>query len=344
MTWQGVPWFVDGATHPPEVARLLAYFAVNGGGHGIAKPGDCRIRELAIPDGRIRVRPGSVAVQNMATGGDDQTYLGRNPSDDLVAITATGSSGGRTDLLYAGIDDPDFPGAPIPADPTVGPYVSTKIVSNVPANTTYWDFFSMTDGDGNPLVGEPLGLVTLPASTGTVLDSMVTDLRRMAAPHSEFNRYPVPTVQGDGGLTLNNQTDGEWFPNGNGPKDIFIPPWAVRAQIQCIWTGIKYPAGSNPWGSMWVEYGPYSSQSHRERSTQKFSYDCASAGNNQRDNWIIGDDVYIPASYRGTVQKFVPLANMAGSYDASLGKPFMTARSGMIMDVNFLEVPDPEAN
>ena len=131
-----VPWFVGhpGAQHSAESARMLAYMA-SGGREGIVSAADMRVSALPVPGSAVVVQPGAVAVLNRAAG--QQTYIARVVEAENVAIAATGSGGGRTDLICAIIRDPSQPGGGNPpADPVVGPYWAMEVVSGVPAGTT----------------------------------------------------------------------------------------------------------------------------------------------------------------------------------------------------------------
>lgn len=95
----------------------------------------------------------------------------------MVAIAATGSAGGRSDLIVAQVEDPNMAGEPwqTPTNPAVGPYIFTRVIPNVPAGTT-----SLRPLGYSGRSAIVLARVDLPASTGTVTASMITDLRELA--------------------------------------------------------------------------------------------------------------------------------------------------------------------
>lgn len=334
MALDSTPWFVGGgAQHSPEVARLLAY-ASTSGAEGIVEPASLAVKAQSTPNGTVSVRPGAAIILNRYAGGSQQSYMLRNASSTSVPIPATTSTGGRTDAIVARVLDPQYEGA-APTDPVTFQYAQLVRVPSVSASLKNIEQLAL------PYPAVLLARVTLPASTATVTNSMITDLREVALPRREDVWRPRALATPDmETLTASPTGPGEYFPNNGGPQIIAIPKWATRAQIRCEWLGVRYAAG-NAFGQMWVEYGPYLAASQRERSTQKYQFDTPAATNVSRANWIVVDDVYIPASYRGTEQMFVPKAQRLGGVTNSVS---LDAVSGMNVQVRFLEAADPSTN
>jgi len=223
MAWDSVPWFVGGgAEHSPEVARLLAY-AATGGAEGVVSTGDLKVQPLAVPGGSVVVAGGAALILARSVGGDQQTYVARLPDSDTVAIAPTGSSGGRSDLIVAQIEDPFMAGEPWqdPADPAVGPYVFTRVISNVPAGTTRLQ--NVAGYEGRSAV--TLARVDLPASTGTVTSAMIKDLRTLARPRETTLVY---ADLGSSAGTLSS-TDGKLFPPY--APAVTVPEWATHVRV-----------------------------------------------------------------------------------------------------------------
>jgi hypothetical protein len=231
MAWDSVPWFVGGgAQHSPEVARLMAYAATSGA-EGIVTPGDLKVRALAVPGGSVRVAAGAALVKNRATGGTSQTYVARNPIEDVVAIGPTGSGAGRVDLIVAQIEDPFMAGEPWqnPSDPRVGPYVYTRVIPNVPAGTKSLQDIPAYSGRS----AITLARVDIPASTGTITSAMITDLRKLALPRESRYVKIIPAGATDKDLTSSTFTF--WPPSGNGVNSAIklpVPSWATKAFIR----------------------------------------------------------------------------------------------------------------
>lgn len=236
MSWDSVPWFVGGgAEHSPEVARLLAFAAI-GGAEGVVEPGDLKVLPLDVPSGSVRVVVGAALIRNRATGGAQQTYVARNPTEDVVSISETGSAGGRSDLIVAQIEDPNMAGEPWqdPTDPKVGPYVFTRVIPNVPAGTTRLQ--DVPGYEGRSAI--TLARVDLPASTGTVTAALITDLRKLARPRSE--RQVVKGTLTDKTVTLSTSS---WQAFPEKPiTGLVVPTWATHAAIR-IDTTIRFVSG-----------------------------------------------------------------------------------------------------
>lgn len=234
MSWDSVPWFVGGgAQHSPEVARLLAYAATSGA-EGIVTAGDLKVSPLAVPGASVRVAPGAGLIRNRATGGDSQTYVARNPVDDVVAIAATGSGAGRSDLIVAQIEDPFMAGEPWqdPADPTVGPYIFTRVIPNVPAGTTRVQ--DVPGFSGRSAI--TLARVDLPASTGTITAAMITDLRNLAMPRQWREMMPYGNLAYEE-LPHVNGAWGDW-PTALKPQ-VRVPEWATDVFMTVNLVGVQ---------------------------------------------------------------------------------------------------------
>lgn len=237
--WDSVPWFVGGgAEHSPEVARLLAYAAL-GGAEGVVSPGDLKVVPLDVPGTQVRVSDGAALILNRATGGDQQTYVARNPDYDTVDIASTGSSGGRSDLIVVRIEDPNMAGEPWqqPADPTVGPYVFTRVIPNVPNTTTRLQDVAGYEGDS----AYTLARIDIPASTGTITSGMIVDLRHLARPRSQRAVYSVANPKADL-IALSSA----WQALPSVPvTGIQVPTWATHAVIRMETTIRQTGTGSS---------------------------------------------------------------------------------------------------
>lgn len=331
MAIDSTPWFVGGgAQHSPEVARLLAY-ASTSGAEGVVEPASLRVSAQSTPNGTVAVRPGAALIRNRYAGGGQQTYVLRNATSTSVTIPATGSGGGRTDAIIARVLDPQYEGA-APPDPVTFQYSRLERIASVPAN------LSNINQLGLAYPAILLAKITIPASTGTITNGMITDLREVAIPRTLDVWRPRPNVVSDRETLQAAGADGEYFPNAGGEQHIAIPEWATRVQIRATWMGVRLDQGTN-FGQAWVEFGPYLRQSTRKYKTQQYNWDGTSSGGANRRNWIVEDDVVVPADVRGTTQPFVMKAryNQAGgAWIASIDE-----MSGVSLTLRFLEVADP---
>lgn len=284
-----VPWFVGhpGAQHSAESARMLAYMA-SGGREGIVSAADMRVSALPVPGSAVVVQPGAVAVLNRAAG--QQTYIARVVEAENVAIAATGSGGGRTDLICAIIRDPSQPGGGNPpADPVVGPYWAVEVVSGVPAGTTR---LQSVTGHANT-TGYALARVTLPANTGTVTASHITDLRALANPGQYRDMelgYATTQVTISSTAFTRIPADGDqaWFD---------CPAWATDAIVRVDMT-LAQEGTSQAWGEwairMELEDGTESAE------LAKSAWDTGDDDDHRKDfSVLIAQKVQIPPAFRG---------------------------------------------
>lgn len=330
MAVDPTPWLVGGgATHSPEVVRQSLYDSTSGA-EGISSATALQVRAQATPNGTVRVAPGGAVLNNRYPGGAGQSYSARNSSQTSVPVTATGSAGGRTDAVILRILDPQYAGQP-PADPNNFQYTRLEAIT-APAGVKDISQLNLA----YPAI--LLARITIPANTGTITNAMITDLRNIAQPRALDVWRPRPNVAADTELLVAAHADGEYFPNAGGEQWIDIPVWATRVQIRATWMGIRYQAGAN-FGEMWAEFGPYVRQSTRKYSTQRYMWDTAAVGGVYRTNWIVEDDVYIPADIRGTNQAFIMKARHANAGGAHLTS--IDSMSGVSLALRFLQVADP---
>lgn len=321
MSFDPVPYFVGGgAQHSPEVMRTLAYAAL-AGAEGITGPTDLKVVPLATPGTSVRALPGSVAVLNRSTGGSQQTYAGRNGTEDVVAVAPTGSAGGRSDLVVARVEDPFMAGNqwPAPTDPTTGPYIFTRIIPNVPAGTTRLQDIAAYAGQS----AATLARIDIPANTGTITAAMIKDLRRMANPH---NARTLDAFIGTGG-DLTSAVEVVWPTNAT---LVDVPPWATRLRGVINIMGMVQ-SGGNVSAELRARIG--SSGDYTVGATSVFDNDTA-ATTAERQALAFPIDVAIPANKRGKPQPVAILARRT----AGPGK--ITARGGTTVTFDFYFTED----
>ncbi|KRE79942.1 hypothetical protein [Arthrobacter sp. Soil763] len=230
MALDNTPWAVGGgAALGVEVARTLAYASTRGA-EGVVGLGDLKVTAQPVPNNTVAVVPGAALILNRYPGGGQQTYGLRNATQTDVPITATGSAGGRTDLVVARILDPQYEG-PEPADPVTFQYSRLEVIQGVPAGTKRAKELNL----GYPAV--ELAKVTLPANTATVTSGMITDLRRVAQPRRDramVTLFPTATQ------TIPTTGYASW-PIQPGQKPLVaVPEWATRVDIVAHLSGVKF--------------------------------------------------------------------------------------------------------
>lgn len=328
MALRGVPWAIGGGAHNPVEGARLSLYAATQGARGVVRPTDMLVTALPVPGGAVRIRRGAAVMPNDYAGAGAEAYAIEETSYTDFPVPATGSSGGATRFLVGRVSDPQFAGDE-PASVEDGPYSGYEWLSQDPRNSP----------PSYPWA--PLARIDQPASTATITQEMITDIREVANPRTHDVWRPRANVAEDQEDLTGTGPDGEWFPNKGGEQLIHIPEWATRVQIRATWMGVRYQSQTNPYGEYWVEFGPYLRPSTRKYSTQRFMYDAAGkAANTYRTNWIAEDDRYVPADVRGTDQTFIMKARKVGP---DLGAS-IDGMSGVSLAVRFLEIADPSTS
>lgn len=233
MAVDPVPWFVEApAKHSAEVARTLAYMAL-GGSEGVGGGGDFKPTQLPVPGGSVRVMPGSAGILNRSPGALGQAYMGRSGEATDVAFSATGSGGGRSDLLVLRVDNPKY-GGDVPADPVDGPYIALKVIPGVPAGTRREQELP---GRANSS-SVPILRLDIPASTGTYTDAMITDLRQIAVPKS-IRQQDLTPIGATSSIT--SATEIVWPAPS---QQVRIPDWANEITVKALLMGLLASGGS----------------------------------------------------------------------------------------------------
>lgn len=309
-----VPWFIgsNGALHPPEVARLLAWAATQGA-EGIIGAGDMKVNALAVPGAAVDIVAGGCAMLNRSPGASFQTYIDREPGTVQVAITATGSGGGRSDLVVRRVEDPDFPSWQIPTDPVNGPYARYFILPGVPNTTTSAKQLNL----GYPAIA--LARIDIPLSTSAILNSHIVDLRKVSNPRKarEIDALTGPALFID---TLTPKTLGT-------SRAIAVPEWATAATIRADFTGLALVLGN----SNGYLIGKLGTEAVRATS---FDENWIATGAVSRSSYAIMSEIAIPPAMRGTNQTFLFQGSRA---NANPGKLTSDGGTSMFVDIEFFE-------
>lgn len=284
MTLQ-VPWVISDVDEVPlEVARLLAYISV-AGKEGIVGPGDLLVRATAVPGTNVRIAPGSFAALNRFVGASQQSYLGQNDAEITHPITQTGGAP-RSDLLYVRINDSGQTGGGTSGVATI------EVVEDVDPATT--ELSQVLSG----VAGIALARIDMPASTSTVSQGYIKDLRKLVAPRREehmriANYDDVSTPD-----SLSSSSYITWPSAANWTID--IPSWAVRAQIVAWVSGYKVVQGNtststNCYGKWRIQLGFWTSiPTYYNHNVSQ------AAGTLDLATTMTAVDVYIPVADRGT--------------------------------------------
>lgn len=318
MAMERVPYLVGGGfEHSAEIMRAALATATSGA-EGIVRPGDFRVLPMPVPGGSVRIIPGNALLRNTYGGGGSQSYAVRAPEQTELPILATGSSGARSDLIVARVDDPTYAGGEF--DPETFEAAKFEVIRGVPSSTT------TAKSLGLPYPAIELARVTLPASTGTVTAGMIKDLRSVALPRTLRRLY---TIQPTSSVQLPPKAR-SW---ANFPRDRFsiaVPGWATHAVINAelgsmfingtaanlaIVTGkIRFLLGGQATEESWF--------THRSNAQ------------GLRFGTSVADTIVIPANRRGQVA--LSAAQLISSSD-STASWYMDTYSFSTVDIEFQE-------
>lgn len=321
MGWDGVPLMVEGgAKHNAALVRKLVYAAL-GGNDGIIRGTDLEVRELAVPGTKVRVFPGVAGIRNIANNAKNELYLGSLFSEDQVDIVATTASGPRSDMICARVENPYISGEPYPdpTDPAVGPYIKTFVVSNVSSSAVVPPI-----GAGNAVL--PLARIDIPASTGTILQSYVADLRYMANVLQESAKLLLP-VPGQHTMPTSQNTYITWPSPPMNTQTVRIPAWATKAIIDGTVCVVNCAPG-NAMGDIRAGIGAL------RTGAMRYDYDTPT-GQADRQNLKFGGSLAIPAAMRGTVQTFLTEARSFTVASGATAPIYAEVYSTVIADIRF---------
>lgn len=320
MALIGVPWATgNGALNSVELARAGVYNA-SGGHGGVGDRDAMKVTALPTPGGAVRVQHGTATLINRYPNVFGQAYIVMETDSTDVAIPATGSTGGAVRYVIVRVDDPTQ-GGQEPPSAEDGPYNRYAVVSSV-ANLAY------------PHV--VLARIDQPANTGTITNSMITDQRELTNPRTDERWIQRPMIGSENGTTLGaTGVAGEQFPDGTGIGvfDLAVPDWAVRAQVEYEWLGVRMSntdKAVNVWFHWGTPAGGYMGES------QRFGYD-GETTNVGRQIFKVADWFYVPPALRGGTLRLWPMGRVTFGTQGTVD---MDAISGISVKVRFLEVPD----
>ncbi|MGW7636081.1 hypothetical protein [Streptomyces decoyicus] len=229
MALNPVPIATTGATHTAQQFRMMVRDLARDN-EGVTTGSDLKVTALSTPGAGVQVADGSAVITGRVSS-IQGSYSAYNIGSDTVSISATGGSP-RSDMLVLRVEDPDYEGI---RDPAEDPIVFWEVIPNVSSSAT-------TVPSGYSAI--PLARIDIPASTATITNAMIVDLRQVANPRRERILYPYyaldPLVEISG-------TSETWqtFPNLT-MATIAIPSWAATAKVVFSGSNIRLDDG-NVW-------------------------------------------------------------------------------------------------
>ena len=305
------PLLTNGATHSAQQFRMMIRDLANGA-EGITQGDDLKVTQRSTPGGGIVVGDGSGVIR-----GRDNVFQGHysvcNIGSADVPIAPTGATA-RSDMLIVRVEDPEYGYS---HDPATDQIVFPQVISNVSASAT-------TIPDGR--TGIPLARIDIPASTATITNAMITDLRKVANPRRQrtvMTQSPASQSTGIGGSTTPS-----YFSTAAG-WSIAVPDWASKAIIKIDVSPIRY-ALDNFWGQLSATFGA-------SLTVQPIFLDDNQGTGIRRIGSVVADTLTIPASYRGTTQLLRVRANAVNAGQA--GRIYVDSGTTLVADVQFEEAP-----
>lgn len=306
------PILVNGATHSAQQFRMLVRDLANGA-EGITQGDDLKVTQRATPGGGVLVADGSAVVRGRANTFQG-SYAACNIGAVDVPIAATGAGVTRSDMVILRVEDPEYEGTLNPATDQIAYF---QVISGVSSSAT-------TIPDGR--TGIPLARIDIPASTSTITDAMITDLRSCANPRrrrSVFTQSPTALS-----TAIGSSTTYSYFSTAAG-WNIAIPDWATKLIVKIDVSPIRYDLG-NFWGQISATYGA-------SLATQAITLDDNQGTGTRRIPAIIADTLTIPASYRGTTQLLRVRA--AALSTGQTGRIYVDSGTTLVADMQFEESP-----
>lgn len=305
------PILTNGATHPAQQFRMLVRDLSNGA-EGITQGDDLKVTQRGTPGGGVTVADGSAVVRGRANAFQG-SYSACNVGTEDVPIAATGGTP-RSDMVILRIEDPEYEGTLNPESDEIAYF---DVISNVSSSAT-------TIPDSRTAI--PLARIDIPASTSTITNAMITDLRKIA--NARRLRTVVTQSPGSQSTGIGASTTYSYFSTAAG-WNIAIPDWASKAIIKIDVSPLRYALG-NFWGQISATFGA-------SLSVQPTFLDDNQGTGVRRIPAIMADTLTIPSSYRGTTQLLrVRAAGLNAGQDARI---YVDSGTTLVADVQFEEAP-----
>lgn len=310
MTLVQAPLLTSGASHSAQTFRMMLRDMARGS-EGVTEGNDLKVSQLGTPGASVQIGDGSGVIKGRASTWQGH-YTAYNIGTATLGISSTGASA-RTDLVVLRVLDPAYEGSLNPATDQI---CTLEVVSNVSSTAT-------APPAGMSAIA--LARITLPASTSTITDSMITDLRKIANPRRETGLYtesPASISTGIGGTSgtfSNFSTASGW--------SIPVPSWATTLKLNVQAGQLRYDT-NNFFGYLRATFGA-------SLTMQQVALDDNQGTGVRRGTIVAGDTLTIPSAYRSTSQTLRLQA--AGGASNGGGKVYVDPSTTLIANIEFIE-------
>lgn len=332
MTFYNAPWALDGATISSALARRAQYAAMSGA-EGIVNAADLKVSQLAVAGNGLLISAGNAAITNRYQTDPNETYTVANPGTHEILSTEMPSSQptAKSYLVLITVGDPEFSqvGHPWMTSDVLDPAEAADYVYVRPWLLEVASGTTSFDGLGLNYPALALARIDVPASTTTITNAMITDLRQMARPRSK--EVVVQTTGLTGTLTTAAINT---FITFGGTWNVAIPKWATTA-IVTGWIESAYVDGTKG------VYGEVRANLVNAGVTPSTIFDennqSRPLGDLMRVGYNIGGRISIPSAIRGTTQVFKTEAETYG--DDPNDSLYLDSRSSTLFRIRFEEAP-----
>jgi len=233
MTFDNAPSAIDGALLTSAIVRR-GNFAFGSGQNGVVLPTDLKVTELAVPGVGILIDAGVGIVVNGYQDIPNEAYVVSNPSTHTVPSGEMPGSNpsAKSYIVAIVVGDPDFSQTGHPwmgaTDPPIGEEQSfqyvrpTLIEVSAGATTLTVDYPALV-----------LARIDVPASTTTIIDSYITDLRVLSRARQSQEIFVSPGGTWTGGNEREIASGSDYFDWGSADfaPSVRVPSWATRAIV-----------------------------------------------------------------------------------------------------------------
>jgi hypothetical protein len=284
MTFQNAVYAVDGNTESGNFLRLMLQSST-AGAQGIIGHLDLAVTATTpTATAGIVIAGGACVILGVETPYQG-SYYGYNVGNDTSLTIAATTGTIRSDLIVARAEDPTWSGSPW-GNPASGQIIFPRVISGVSPTAT-----TMPGGQS----GIPLARIDMPASSSTVQQAYIKDLRFVTQPQR------VLQVIGAQETVVRNWTVGTagviWPPASN--WQVYIPSWATIMQVNWQINDALWQSG---WARGYVNPFFGTSVAAPNLAMPQTLVSIPTATGPYRHSISGGFSVSIPASLRNTTQ------------------------------------------
>ncbi|MEW2267799.1 hypothetical protein [Streptomyces sp. NPDC047868] len=320
MALETTPMAVTGGEHTSQMFRMMMRDLARGN-QGVTEGAHLKVSALGTPGAGVQIADGSGIIKGVVSAVQGH-YTVYNIGSDTVSIAATGGTP-RSDMLVLRVMDPAYEGS---LDPSACAFF--EVIPNVSSSAT-------TVPSGYSAI--PLARIDIGASTATITNGMIVDLRQVANPRIYRKIWPYyaadPLVEISG--TSETWKTHPLLPGATPAGAMFnvpIPVWAAEAKVLFSVDGLRLVDG-NTWGGFRFMLGT-------KEAAQWVGIDDNQGSAARRIPVRMAETISLTdtpgAAMRGTTQ---PFYSRMRTRTGNAGKIGVDATTTFIADIEFTEGP-----